>query len=605
MRALVAAFFFAFSLPLPAQQPDPPADFLIRGARVFDGERVHAAADVLVRAGRIAAIGSDVEPPAGARVVDGAGKTLLPGLIDAHTHAFGEALEHALAFGVTTELDMFTDHRFAAQMRRAQAEGRAGDRADLFSAGTLATAPKGHGTEYGLAIPTLTSPDEAQAFVDARIAEGSDWIKIVYDGGRAYGRSIPTLDRATMQAVIEAAHAREKLAVVHIGDLASAREAIECGADGLVHLFVDAPPDEGFAELVREHRAFVIPTLTVLESVTGTPSGAALAEDPRIAPLLLPEDARNLSAGFPRRDSAKTSFDHALAAVRALLAEGVPILAGTDAPNPGTAHGASIHRELELLVRAGLTPEQALAAATSASAQAFGLDDRGRIAPGLRADLVLVEGDPTRDITATRAIASIWKGGALVHRDAMRAAVTESKIASAQGVPVPAGSEAGLVSDFDDGSAATAFGSGWMVSTDTMAGGKSTGAMEVMKGGADGSAHALSVTGEVDGGLPYAWSGVMFSPGSAVFAPADLSSKTAIRFWVKSDRPKLRVMLFAQSRGRMPLQEAITVSQDWQEVKLPLAQFDGYDGKDVMGVFVGAGPEPGSFAFAIDGVRFD
>jgi imidazolonepropionase-like amidohydrolase len=89
----------------------------------------------------------------------------------------------------------------------------------------------------------------------------------------------------------------------------------------------------------------------------------------------------------------------------------VPVLAGTDSPAPGATYGASLHGEMELLVRAGLTPTQALMAATSAPARAFGLDDRGRIAPGLRADLLLVEGDPTADNLHTRRIVKIWKRG--------------------------------------------------------------------------------------------------------------------------------------------------------------------------------------------------
>src|SRR5437764_1217104 len=95
---------------------------------------------------------------------------------------------------------------------------------------------------------------------------------------------------------------------------------------------------------------------------------------------------------------------------------GVPILTGTDAGNPGTAPGASLHGELEYLVEAGLTPFQALVTATSATATAFRLPDRGRIAPGLRADLVLVNGDPTGDIRATRDIHEIWKAGVPLDR---------------------------------------------------------------------------------------------------------------------------------------------------------------------------------------------
>ncbi|GJG85968.1 hypothetical protein tb265_11490 [Gemmatimonadetes bacterium T265] len=99
------------------------------------------------------------------------------------------------------------------------------------------------------------------------------------------------------------------------------------------------------------------------------------------------------------------------AAVGALARAGVPVLAGTNAPGPGTAHGASLHRELELLVASGLCPVEALASATSTPARVFGLHDRGRIAVGLRADLLLVDGDPSADVRATRAVAGVWKLG--------------------------------------------------------------------------------------------------------------------------------------------------------------------------------------------------
>ncbi|NIR46805.1 MAG: amidohydrolase family protein [Gemmatimonadetes bacterium] len=106
---------------------------------------------------------------------------------------------------------------------------------------------------------------------------------------------------------------------------------------------------------------------------------------------------------------------------------GVIVLAGTDVSNAGTAHGLSTHRELELLVRAGLTPTEALAAATSRPADQFGLDDRGRIAPGLRADLMLVRGDPTIDILATRDIVAVIRGGTRVDRQALAAEIASSQ----------------------------------------------------------------------------------------------------------------------------------------------------------------------------------
>ena len=116
--------------------------------------------------------------------------------------------------------------------------------------------------------------------------------------------------------------------------------------------------------------------------------------------------------------TTSASYRFSEAERRQLISAHVPVVAGTDAPLAGGTHGASLHAELELLVNAGMTPLKALAAATSAPAQAFGLHDRGRMSPGLRADLVLVDGDPTIDIRATRAIAGVWKRGVAVDRTA-------------------------------------------------------------------------------------------------------------------------------------------------------------------------------------------
>jgi imidazolonepropionase-like amidohydrolase len=394
----------------------PAALFVIRGARVFDGDRLLPGASVLVREGRIAAVGTQVATPPGAEEIDGAGGTLLPGLIDAHAHARGHALREQLVFGVTTVLDMATDPVWAAAMRREQNAGQGRDRADLFSAGTLVTAPYGHGTEHA-DIPTITSAAEAQTVVDSRIAEGSDYIKIVYDDGRIFGHPRPTIDRKTLRALVAAAHARGRLAVVHIGSLDEARDALEAGADGLAHLTPDGIVDDGFVALARERRAFVVPTVSVAESECEIASGATLVTDARVAPFLSPFSESNLRESFHPRHARPLAVAWLLASVARLQAAGVPILAGSDAPNPGTAHGASLHRELELLVRAGLSPLAALRAATSLPADAFALRDRGRIAPGLRADLVLVNGDPTQDVLATRAIAAIWKLGQRVDRE--------------------------------------------------------------------------------------------------------------------------------------------------------------------------------------------
>src|SRR5262249_29040223 len=346
-------------------------------------------------------------------------------------------------FGVTTELDMFTDYHMAAAIRKQQAEGTAQATADLLSAGTLVTAPRGHGTEYGIPIPTISAPEEAQAFVDARVAEGSDYIKIIYDDGKSYGMSIPTISKETMAAVARAAHNRGKLAVAHIGSLQGARDAIESGVDGLAHLFVDRAPDPDFGKFVATHHAFVIGTMTVLQAICRIPGGQSLTTDTALAPYISPSDEANLKKTFPNRQGAQANYAVAEETVRQLKAAGVPILAGTDAPNPGTSHGASIHLEIELLLHAGLTPTEALASATSIPASQFRLSDRGRIAPGLRADLLLVKGDPTSDIKATRNIVGVWKQGIRLDRDQYAAEVRRLKGEedSLRRQPPPPGSE--------------------------------------------------------------------------------------------------------------------------------------------------------------------
>jgi hypothetical protein len=501
---------------------------------------------------------------------------------------------------------MFSDPKFDADVRQREAAGQNLHAADLRSAGTLVTVAKGHGTEYGFPIPTLASAADAQSFVDARIAEGSDYIKIIYDDGAAYGISLPTLTKEEVAAVVTAARSRKKLAVAHIGSQAGARDVIEAGTDGLAHIFEDQPPAPDFGAFVKQHHAFVIATLSVNESITGKASGESLLSDPRLAPYIDAASAGNLKKAFPHGPANKTNFANALAAVRALRAANVPLLAGTDAPNPGTAHGVSIHRELELLVQAGLTPTEALRSATSVPANTFGLSDRGRIVPGLRADLVLVKGDPTQDILVTRDIVSVWKTGAEADRASIRAMVDKEKqeTAAAAATPPPAGSESGLISDFEVDATTAKFGSGWTVSTDTMAGGKSTAELKWMNPGANSSKGAMQISGTISDAFAYAWAGAMFSPGSHPFESVNLSSKKSIRFWIRGDGHPYRLMFFTKSGGYNPAIQNLTVTDEWKEVTIPFSAFQT-DGHDITAILFCAGGSPGAFAFAIDDVRLE
>ena len=573
---------------------------LFREARVFTGDSIIPSADVLVRDGVIAAVGRGLTATSGTNTIEARGMTLLPGFIDAHTHSFGDALREALMFGVTTNLDQFTEATMLRAVQAEQAAGRADARADLYSAGVLVTAPGGHGTQYGFPIPTITTPGSAEAFVAARIAEGSHWIKIVMEDGSTFNMTRPTLDEATMRAVITAAHRQDRIAVVHVSTAAHARAAIDAGADGLVHLFVDRAPPADLAGLAAARGAFVIPTLVVLKSMTGVGGAAPLADDPRIAPYLAPASRMLVRQGFQVRPGASAPrYEHAMDAVRRLHAAGVPILAGSDAPNPGTAHGAALHRELELLVAAGLSPLDALRAATSEPARRFRLPDRGRIAPGLRADLVLVEGDPVQDITATRAIAGVWKAGVAADRAAFASAVAAQIAAAAN---PGAALATGLISDFETGAAAASFGTAWTVTTDAMAGGGSTARLDVTDGGAQGSTKALRISGEISGTLPYAWAGATWSPGAGQMQPADLSSKREIVFDARGCATTCRVLVFAEASGMTPLMHEFTAGAEWTEIAVPWTAL-GTDGRGVMAIMLLGGPQPGAFAFEVDNVR--
>jgi len=577
-----------------AAGPAAAHTFAVRDVRLFDGDRVREHMTVLVRNGRIASVAKQIELPGGATVVDGRGKTLLPGLIDSHAHAFGTALADAVRFGVTTELDMFTDERWAAERRREQRAGPVTDRADLFSAGALATAPGGHGTEYGIKIPTLDGPAGAEAFVTGRLDAGADYIKIVSDDGSSYGLSLPALDRATVRALIQAAHRHGVLAVVHIATRKAAFEAISDGADGLMHIFADEAIDEALVQAAVRRRVFVVPTLSVIESIGGGSGGSIVRGDPRLAPFLSAEQRQTLAASFPPSYRQRTKLSLAEDAVHQLFEAGVPILAGTDAPNPGTAHGASLHRELKLLVSAGLTPMDALRAATSRPADVFHLSGRGRVAVGLKADLVLVDGDPTTDITATRNIVAIWKDGARVRRERPRGK-------SRSGMPVRL--EPGVVSDFENGSLKIPAGIGWAPSTDAMMGGSSVVHLEVANGGQKTGGRYLRVRGTLAAGAAFPWAGAILFPGRQPMAPVDGTAVSRLIFSARG-HGVLRVLVFAKSLGWIPAEQRVQLNGRWQRFAIPFKKFAGVETNAIKAVLFSGGPNLGAFAFDIDEVGF-
>ena len=439
-------------------------------------------------------------------------------------------------------------------------------------------------------MPTLEADTDPEAWVAARAAEGSDYIKIVLEDGHTLGLELPTLNGEQVAGLVAAAHHHGLLAVAHVGSGDEALTALGAGVDGLVHLFVDRAPGDELARRAAASGAFVVPTLTVLESLTGGRGGAALADDPRFAGRLTAQQASGLRRPFPEHTRGG-DLEFAFASVRRLRAAGVPILAGSDAPNPGTAHGASLHRELELLVAAGLTPVEALTAATAAPARAFHLADRGRVAPGLRADLVLVDGDPTTDVTASRDLVAVWKQG----RPAALARPDEPAAAAA---PVVA---AGPVSDFADGLAARLGPpTGWVPSTDQRMGGHSTVELTVEDG-------TLAIAGEIRPGFPFPWAGALLFTGAEPMHPADLSAARGIALRARGGdgdggSRTLRIYLFSPALGPTPAIVSRPLTGAWQRYEVPFDDF-GVDGSSVTGFLVSGGAEAGPFRLWIDDVE--
>lgn len=347
----------------------------LTNVRVFDGERILAPATVVIDQGLIAADGAGT---AGADVIDCGGAVLLPGLIDAHVHLTGqENLAQLASYGVTTALDMATwPPKLLASLRGVPG------RTDIRSAGTPAIGPGGpHAKIPGMAGDALVlDPDQAQRFVAARIAEGSDYLKIVLE---APGQGGP--DQATVDALVDAARAGGMATIAHASSAGAFEMALAAGVAVVTHVPLGPPLGADVVARLVDDGVIAVPTLTMMEGIAGT-------------------------VGRPE------AFGGALLTVGALHRAGVPILAGTDANSQQgvpyqVKHGESLHHELELLVSAGLSTVEALRAATNLPARHFGLDDRGAIRPGLRADLVLIDGDPVADIRATRKIQRIWCGG--------------------------------------------------------------------------------------------------------------------------------------------------------------------------------------------------
>lgn len=408
--------------------------FAIKNVRIFDGARVIAKGTVIVKDGKISAAGTKVNIPSGVPVVDASGKTLLPGFVDSHVHFVdsgkttdGVTLEEAAAYGVTTVMDLATGNStdYTIFLQRAKA-GEFPDGADLFTAGPGAIPPG----QRGGGVP-VDEPDQAKAWVDAHKTGGADYIKIFFDDQSEVGRSAPILDDATVKALIQAAHQDGFLTLAHAMQEKRVRQLVDDGLDGLAHVSPAEVFSPDYGQFLATHHVFQITNLIAF----APPSYKAdLAADPDLVPYM---PAFMIASLKDAKIAPTNHFDYAVTNLKNIHAANVLILAGTDAFYP---YSPLLHAELEIYVKdAGFTPLEALAAATGNPAQAYHLSDRGRIAPGLRADLLLVSGDPTTNILDTRKVFAVWKAGHKIDRRGLQSELTSIQPPPGRGgAPAPA-----------------------------------------------------------------------------------------------------------------------------------------------------------------------
>jgi imidazolonepropionase-like amidohydrolase len=425
----------------PAMAADPQA-ILLRPAQVFDGidPAPHAGWEVLVEGDRIAAVGPNLTAPAGARIIDLPGETLMPGMIEGHSHLFlhpynetswdDQVLHEPLALrtaravaqaratlmaGFTSERDLGTEGAGYADvgLKKAIDQGIVpGPRLLVATRAIVALGAYGpKGFEPGVEIPQgaqeVSGTDDIVRAVRSQIAAGADIVKFYADYRWGPGEpSRPTLSAAELKAGTEAAHDAGRIVAVHAATAEGMRRAIAAGVDTIEHGYGGTA--EIFKAMAEKHIA--------------------------LCPTLAASDAVSRYRGWNGSDPAPAAVEENRHSFALAHAAGVPMCMGGDV---GVfTHGQNA-REMELMAAGGMPPAQVLIAATSGNAKAFHIGDKvGAVKVGLLADLIAVDGDPIRNIAAVRNVSLIIKGGAVVvdHPAVGRASADAYKVGAVEGV---------------------------------------------------------------------------------------------------------------------------------------------------------------------------
>uniref|UniRef100_Q02CX0 Transport permease protein n=1 Tax=Solibacter usitatus (strain Ellin6076) TaxID=234267 RepID=Q02CX0_SOLUE len=435
--------------------------FLIRNTRIFTGDgAVIENGSVFVHDGKIAEVYQGTAPDPEqikAEVIEGAGKTLLPGLIDVHVHLaasgglggsdseFQLAMQHsaaALLYSGVTAARSVGDGLDASLKLRKSLDSGARLGANLFICGPMFTAEGGHGTEFVEHLPpaiknsvraqlirTPKTPEEARKQVRDLKAAQVDGIKAILEAGWGDGMLFDRLDLLIVRAVAEEAHAQRLPLAIHTGDARDVADAIEIGTTSVEHgSWRDEIPDR-LLERMAHGGIYLDPTLGVIEAYANYFAGKSDAlgnslVQQVVSGQLLKNTREFLASGKAVNPDRAEQFQHALDQARANLLHawkaGVPLAMGTDSGNPMVFHGPSLHHEIQLWVQAGIPIPVALQAATVNAAKLLGAGQRiGAIRKGMDADLLMVDGNPLQEIGATERISLVVLKGERIRRAAL------------------------------------------------------------------------------------------------------------------------------------------------------------------------------------------